>query len=73
MGRKKADNTIPQEIIDKIISSHESQVDDTMGNLHNRFVAYISEARVPLPMVITVLEILLDEALEMAKLRYLKE
>jgi len=73
MAKKAENNTVPQEIIDKIIGSHQSQMDDAMGNLHNRFVAYISEARVPLPMVITVLEILLDEALEMAKLRYLKE
>lgn len=73
MGKKPVNNTVPQEIIDKIISSHQSNMDDAMGNLHNRFVAYISEAQIPLPMVITVLEILLDEALEMAKLRYLKE
>lgn len=73
MGKKTANNTVPQEIIDKIISSHESQVDDTMGHLHNRFVAYIAESKVPLPQVVVVLQILLDEALEIAKQRYLRE
>jgi hypothetical protein len=43
-----------------------------MGHLHNRFVSYISEAKLPLYMVISVLNLLLKEALEMAEAKYFK-
>ena len=44
---------------------------DRMGQLHNRFVAYISESEMPLPEVILVLTMLLNEATELARLKYL--
>jgi len=49
----------------------EVDIEEQMANLHNRFVAYISEARTPLPFVITVLELLLHEAREQAIKKYL--
>jgi electron transfer flavoprotein alpha/beta subunit len=48
-------------------------IEEQMASLHNRFVAYISEAQVPLPFVITVLELLLHEAREQAIKKYLGE
>lgn len=61
---------VPHEIVQKIIDEHQAQVNDRMGHLHNRFVGYISEARLPLTEVITVLTLLLKEAAEMAKQAY---
>lgn len=45
---------------------------DSMGELHNRLVAYISEARIPLPHLVLVLELLRDEAVELARREYMK-
>lgn len=41
-----------------------------MGHLHNRFVGFISEAKLPLTHVIMVLSVLLDEAKEQARKKY---
>ncbi len=49
------------------------EIEEQMADLHNRFVAYISEAKIPLPFVITVLELLLHEAREQAIKKYLGE
>jgi len=61
---------IPLEIIEKIISEHESNIIDRMGHLYNRFVAYIAEAQVPINQVVTVLSLLLRDALTIAEKRY---
>lgn len=61
---------VSQELVDMVVSQHEAQMSDNMGHLYNRFVGYISEAKVPLPNIITVLELLLHEALTLAKEKY---
>lgn len=50
---------------------YSKQLNDEMGNLHNRFVAFISEAKIPLPQVFVVLDILKAECLELAQKQYL--
>lgn len=64
---------IPKEIINKITQEYEAQNVEKMGHLHNRFVAFISESKIPLPNVVLVLQMLLKEAMEMAEKKYLKE
>jgi len=49
------------------------EIEELMADLHNRFVAYISEARIPLPFVITVLDLLSQEAREQAVKKYFGE
>jgi hypothetical protein len=61
---------IPSEIIDKIIQEHSEQVEDAMGHLHNRFVVFIAEARIPLAQVSLVLQMLLSEITEQAMKKY---
>lgn len=61
-----------KDVVDSIIFQHESAQEDLMGNLHNRFVGYISEAKIPLPLVVTVLNMLLQEAVEMAYKKYMR-
>lgn len=61
---------VPPELVQMIVEDYQQQNDDAMGNLHNRFVAYIAEAQVPLTHVITVLHMLLDEATELARTKY---
>jgi hypothetical protein len=62
--------TLDGEIVKRIIDDHESRIDDNMGHLYNRFVGYISEAQIPLPQVITVLNMLLRDALGLAEQKY---
>jgi len=63
---------IPNEIVKMIINNHEETNSEMMGHLHNRFVAFISESKLPIPMVITVLQLLLHESIEMAVQKYIK-
>jgi hypothetical protein len=41
-----------------------------MALLHNRFVAFIAESRLPLPQVLLVLEMLITETIDQAKRKY---
>lgn len=72
MPEKKKNKSVPQEIIQGFINEYEAQNDEKMGQLHNRFVGYISEAKIPLPMTIVVLQMLLKEALDLAEQKYLR-
>jgi hypothetical protein len=65
-------NQISPQLVQLILAEHDSQQTDAMGQLHNRFIAYIAESRVSLPNIITVLELLLDEAITLARQRYVK-
>jgi hypothetical protein len=52
---------------------YEDHLVDSMGLLHNRFVAFVAESRLPLPQVLLVLEMLVSETIEQAKKQYLGE
>lgn len=74
--KDKAKQPSPQELkgaalrrLEKIYGQH---LTDSMGRLHNQMVAYISEAQIPLPHLILVLELLRDEAVELARREYMK-
>ena len=61
---------------DELLKQFEIQFDETlndrMGHLHNRMVAFVAESRLPITHVITVLQILLSEATEQAKQKFMK-
>jgi hypothetical protein len=65
MHRKKK---TPDDLLAKHKAEFEAAyteaLDDATGQLYNKFVAYISEARIPLNNVLMVLEILKAEAVE---------
>ena len=61
---------LPSEIVDRIVLDHENGIEDRMGHLYNRFVGYISEAKLPVPQVVTVLNMLLQDALGIAEKKY---
>lgn len=63
---------IPPEIVKMIIDNYNIMLDQEMEKLHNRFVAYISESKLPIMQVIMVLQILLGEAVEMANKKYVE-
>jgi len=72
---KKAEpvnNQMPPEIINMVIENYNTAIDQQMEHLHNRFVAYISESKLPVMQVVMVLQILLSEAVEMATKKYVK-
>ena len=50
---------------------HEAYLEDQMGHLHNRFVAFIAESRLPLPQALLVIETLKAEIMEQAAKKYL--
>lgn len=58
------------EALEAVRSLYESYLDDAMGNLHNQFVAFISESKLPLPQVLLVLKILEAETIEIARQKY---
>ena len=71
----------PVEEIDKAIGqqqaltaalreSYEDSLVDEMGKLYNHFVGFISSARLPLPQVLLVLEMLKQDTIEQAVQRY---
>jgi len=51
-------------------SVYEDHLNDSMALLHNRFVAFVAESRLPLPQVLLVLEMLVVETIEQAKTKY---
>jgi hypothetical protein len=70
MARKQT----PEEeaaVLAKLRLVYEKHLDDEMGLLHNRFVAFISESRLPLPQVLLVLEMLVAETKYQAMKKYL--
>ncbi len=67
MARKKTETQAnPDEAL-----RYEAYLEDQMGHLHNRFVAFIAEARLPLPQVMLVLKVLEAETMEQAAKKYL--
>lgn len=50
---------------------YEAHLEDQMGHLHNRFVAFIAESRLPLPQALLVIETLKAEIMEQAVKKYL--
>lgn len=53
----------------QVEAEHEAALDEQTGQLYNRFVAYIAEARVPLYHALVVLEIVKSEVVEQIKKR----
>ena len=49
---------------------YEDHLEKSMAILHNRFVAFIAESRLPLPQVLLVLEMLVAETIGQAKQKY---
>lgn len=80
MARKKTDNPGPacsptQEQHDAAVAHlqevYEDHLNESMAHLHNRFVAFISESRLPIPQVKLVLDMLVAETIDQAKKKYL--
>ena len=63
---------LPPEIISLIIENYNTVLDGQMEHLHNQFVVYISESKLPIMQVIMVLQILLKESVDMATQKYVK-
>lgn len=77
MARKKKDEVAaptPEEkavALDKIRHAYEAHLTDEMGNLHNRFVAFIAESRLPLPQALLVIKMLEVEVMDQARKKYM--
>lgn len=63
--------TLAPDALEAVRGLYESYLDDEMGNLHNQFVAFISESKLPLPQVLIVLKILEAETIEIARHKYM--
>lgn len=60
-----------QDALDQVRKIYEEHLTDEMGKLHNQFVAFVSESRLPLPQVLIVLEMLKAETIEIARQKYM--
>ena len=69
---KKKVEPMPNEIINMVIDNYNTALDQQMEKLHNHFVAYISESKLPVMQVIMVLQVLLRESTDMAMQKYVK-
>jgi hypothetical protein len=59
-----------QALLQAVGTAYAAQLDEQMGLLHNQFVAFISEAKLPLPQVLLVLEMLVNETIAQARAKY---
>ena len=71
-GPELENRRLPPEIIKLIIENYNTAIDQQMEHLHNQFVVYISESKLPVMQVIMVLQILLKESVDMAMQKYVK-
>jgi len=60
------------ELLKQFEIQFDETLNDRMGHLHNRMVAFVSESRLPITHVITVLQMLLSDATEQAKKKFMK-
>lgn len=74
------DEPNPEEMIEltpdaiKVLEAYyDNMLEQRMEALHNRFVAFVSEAGIPLNLVLVVLEILVDETKGQIKAHYMGE
>lgn len=74
--KEKVREPTPEELtaaaFRKMQQMYEVQLDDKMGKLHNQLIAYVSQAQIPLPHLVLVLDLLKDEAVQLAKQKYMK-
>lgn len=63
--------TLAPDALNEVRKFYEARTEDEMGNLHNRFVSFIAESRVPLAQVLLVLKILEAETIEIARQKFL--
>lgn len=60
-----------EALLQQLGEAYHQFLDDNMGLLHNQFVGFIAESRLPLPQVTLVLEMLLLEVKLQARKKYL--
>jgi len=60
-------------MVAKLREEYEGNISEDMGRLHNQFVSFISSAKIPLPHVLLVLDMLKRETLDQAFVLYLGE
>jgi hypothetical protein len=59
-----------QAALNHLATLYEDQLEQSMAQLYNRFVAFIAESRLPLPQVLLVLQMLVAETVAQAKKKY---
>ena len=57
--------------IEAMNKMHQEYLDESMGTLHNQFVAFISAAKIPLPNALLVLKIVEREIVDQAIAQYM--
>ena len=64
---------LKQDALEQLRKVYEDKLVDQMGELYNKFSAYVSESILPLPHALMVIELLRDATIEQARKRYLGE
>jgi len=73
MARTNKSKTQAAELLKQFESQFDETLNERMGHLHNRMVAFVAESRLPITHVITVLQMLLTEATDQALKKFMKE
>ena len=60
-------------VVAKLRAEYEANIADEMGQLYNQFVSFIAVAKVPLPNVLVVLELLKRNTIDQAVTVYIGE
>ena len=70
---KQASIAQQQALMDALATEYQAQLEVRMGHLYQRMNMYISAARIPLPELLMVLEMLKYEAVKLAAEHYVGE
>ena len=71
MATRKKTEPVAEAVNPQEALRYEAYLEDQMGHLHNRFVAFIAESRLPLPQALLVIKVLEAEIMEQAAKKYL--
>ncbi len=62
---------ISNDFVQMICETHENQIEEASSQLYNKFIGFISESELPVSQIAMILQILLDEAVTLAKEKYI--
>ena len=64
-------NVISNDLVKMICEVHENKIEEDSAHLYNKFLGFISESELPLPQIVMILHILIDDAIDLAKEKYI--
>lgn len=60
-----------QIILQAMANEYQTHLEESMGKLHNQFIAFISSSALPIPQVLLVLKMVEKETIDLAFQKFL--